>query len=462
MVCRLIFLLVAAEALLSCHKQDFLDKKPATTLVVPSTFSDFQALLDNTYIMGLVPTLGEASADNYFFPYAYWMGLDTRQYNAYIWAKDIFDGQGEQMDWNLPYSQVFYANVILDGLAKMNVTAANSAQWNAMEGAALFTRGFAFYNLAQVFAPVYDSATAAGDMGIPLRLSPDITTPTVRSSVQATYDQLLSDLQQAAVLMPADFQYTNRNRPCRQAALALLARAYLSIRDYTSAGKYADSALQEYSTLIDYNTTDTTVGSPFGVLNNETIYQASFINSSSGYSTALAGLFYPNTRVDTVLFRSYASDDLRRVIYYRVKPDDSSYFKGSYTGVNYPFGGLATDELYLIRAESAARAGQLGAAQNDINTLLKNRWRTGTFSGYTFTSVEQARDTILAERRKELVFRGLRWTDLRRLNKEGANITLTRNLNGVIYTLAPGSNHYTLPIPPDVLTLADIPNNVRD
>ncbi len=63
-----------------------------------------------------MPTLGESSADNYFFSFATWNKLDTREHNAYIWAVDIFNGQGGQLDWNTPYQQVFYANVVLDGL----------------------------------------------------------------------------------------------------------------------------------------------------------------------------------------------------------------------------------------------------------------------------------------------------------------------------------------------------------
>ena len=86
---------------------------------------------------------------------------------------------------------------------------------------------------------------------------------------------------------------------------------------------------------------------------------------------------------------------------------------------------------------------------------------TGTFTPYPIQSAAEALDTILVERRKELAFRGIRWSDLRRLNKEGWNITLTRNLNGVMYTLPPNSELYTLPIPPDVINSSGIIQNPR-
>jgi starch-binding outer membrane protein, SusD/RagB family len=447
----------------SCHK-GFLDAKPSTNLEVPTTLSDFQALLDNTTVFGLVPTLGEASADNYFFTYPYWQTLDTREKNAYVWTVDIFQGQGGQQDWNTPYQQVFYANVVLDGLGSQP-SQDSVAEWNALEGAALFFRAFAFYNIAQVFAPLYADSLINMPLGIPLRLHADINTPSTRSTIGQTYQQIIRDLDSAELFLPAGEPNAYRNRPIRLAAQALLARVYLSMRKYPRARAYADSALQAYSTLIDYNTLDTLNPFPIILLNAETLYQASFLGvsvASAPYPLALAGGFYPNTRIDSGLMHSYDPNDLRRIVCYNYKPLDASDLKGSYAASFIPFGGLATDELYLIRAECAARDSDANSAMADIDSLLSKRWRTGTFPGYTVGSAREALDTVLLERRKELAFRGLRWTDLRRLNAEGANDTLTRNLNGTLYTLAPNSSLYVLPIPPDVISLSAIAQNVRD
>ena len=460
---QLLLLVILVGVLQACHK-GFLDAKPSTNLEVPTTLNDFQAILDNTTVFGLVPTLGEASADNYFFTYPYWLTLDTREKNAYVWAVDIFQGQGGQQDWNTPYQQVFYANVVLDGLGS-KPGPDSVAQWNALEGAALFLRAFAFYNIAQVFAPAYDTSLLNVPLGIPLRLHADINTPSTRSTIGQTYQQIIQDLDSAELFLPSGEPNAYRNRPIRLAAQAMLARVYLSMRSYSQARAYADSALLAYSALIDYNTLDTTMGEPISLLNAETLYQASFLSGAVGstpYLLALAGGFYPSTRIDTGLMQSYDPNDLRRVIYYNYKPPDLSDLKGSYANSFVPFGGLATDELYLIRAEGAARAKDAISAMADIDTLLSKRWRTGTFPGYIVGSWQEALDTVLLERRKELAFRGLRWTDLRRLNAEGANDTLIRNLNGTLYTLAPNSDLYVLPIPPDVISLSTIAQNVRD
>jgi len=99
----------------------------------------------------------------------------------------------------------------------------------------------------------------------------------------------------------------------------------------------------------------------------------------------------------------------------------------------------------------------------DLNTLLQNRWRAGVFTPVTATDADDALGKILAERRKELLFRGLRWTDLRRLNKEPRRaLTLTRTVNGQVYTLLPNDVRYVYAIPSNVLSFnPDMPQNPR-
>jgi len=430
----------------SCKKA-FLDQLPSTLLVVPSTLADYQQLLDNTLVMGQTPVLADVSADNYYLPYASWQSIDSRERNACIWASDIYSGQGKVDDWDVPYQQVFYANVVLEGLSTIPLTTMNRQQWQNTQGSALFLRAYAFYNLAQLFTPAWDSSTAGTDPGIPLRLHSDVTAPSVRASVAATYAQITGDLQLARSLLPPTLPTLNPNRPSQPAALALLARIFLGLRAYGPAGRYADSALQLCDSLIDYNTLNLSSRFPFNALNAETLYQSNVLT----YTQFLAGIVYPNTIVDSALYASYAANDLRRSAFYQLSAAGHPNIKAGYAGLIWPFTGLATDELYLIRAECAARSGNTSAALAGLNTLLRHRFKAGTFVPVSAATPAGALDIILSERRKELPFRGLRWTDLRRLNQEGRNITLTRVLNGTTYRLLPGSSRYTLPIPPDVL-----------
>lgn len=159
---------------------------------------------------------------------------------------------------------------------------------------------------------------------------------------------------------------------------------------------------------------------------------------------------------------SYREDDLRKLRKSAVFNVADTTYRNSYNGRRYCFGGIATDEVYLIKAECLARAGIVNEATEVLNHLWMHRAdNTKPFVALTADSPDEALKLILSERRKELIFRGLRWQNLRRLNKEGADITIMRTVNGQEYTLAPNSPSYVLPIPPDEIRLSGIHQNER-
>ena len=141
---------------------------------------------------------------------------------------------------------------------------------------------------------------------------------------------------------------------------------------------------------------------------------------------------------------------------------DGYYVKRSYNGSGVtPFTGLAVDELYLIKAECLARVGEVGEAMKVLNSLLVYRFPPDKFEPLQATDAADALATILLERRKTLVYRALRWDDLKRLNKEGANITLTRVLDGEVFTLPPNDPRYVFNIPDDEIAASGITQNRR-
>lgn len=439
--------------LLSGCTKTFLDKKPDQTLVVPQTFQDLQALLDNTNSMNLnLPALGEVSSDDYYVTDAGFSSVSTPMFrNAYTWNKDLYEGSPDVIDWNYAYQQIFYSNVVLEGLEKMNAAQRADPRYAAERGSALFFRAFALYAAAQLFCKPYAPATASADLGMPIRTSSDITQKSTRASVKATYDQVIADLQESLGYLPATVSI--KTRPCLAAGSGLLARVYLSIGDYPHAQQYAGQALTAYSTLIDYNTSSTTRLHPFRKYNAEVIfhslmYYTSFANTS-------------RMRIDTTLYRSYDDHDLRKILFF-TPADDGQTYKGSYAGTDDLFNGIAVDELYLIRAEAAARQGNTEAAMTDLQTLLANRYVTGTYRPQPAANAGDALQRVLTERRKELLFRGLRWSDLRRFNMEkGREVVLERKLNGKVYTLLPNDPKYVLPVPGLVIQLGGIPQNPR-
>jgi hypothetical protein len=288
-------------------------------------------------------------------------------------------------------------------------------------------------------------------LGIPILTNSSISQTPVRATVAATYTQIENDLMAASHLLPITPLY--KTRPSLPATYAMLARMYLSKSDYSHALLYADSSLNLSDSLMNFNNLDTTASWPIMLFNKEVVFHANLILYSE---------FIPsNFIVDSLLYSSYSPNDLRKSVFFTLNAGYET-FRGQYGGSYYYFGGLATDELYLIRAECYARGGDVIDAMADLNSLLVTRWRTGTFVPYTAVNATDALNQILTERRKELICRGVRWTDLRRLNMEPTySIALTRNLNGFLYTLPPNSIDYTLPIPVQETQVSNIQQNPR-
>jgi hypothetical protein len=444
---------ISCMFVLSSCKKDWLDAKPDSLLTVPSTISDFQNLLNyNNYFNSNQPGLGELATDDYYFSVANYSAQQLLEQYAYIWAVDVFNGSASVQDWDNPYKAVLNCNLSVEGLAKITPTSATLVNWNTAEGTALFYRSFEFFNLVQTFAMPFDSSSFRTDLGIPLKLSSDVNDKVGRGTVQNVYDQILADLHVAATLLPTTPTAGSLFQPGRNTVYGLLTRVYLSMNDYFDALKYADSCLAISSSLLDYNTLNPSSTYPITHPNDEVIFDYNLVN----YSGIDRSSF-----VDSLLYMTYDSNDLRRSIFFTVSGTGYK-FKGGYYPAPVCWGGIATDEMYLSRAECWARMGNTSSAMGDLNTLLSYRYKTGTFIPYNITDPSIALDTILLERRKELLFRGTRWLDLRRLNKEPAfAATLTRILNGQTYTLPPNDPRYAYPIPQDELLYNPIPQNQR-
>lgn len=441
-------------------KKGFLTENPSSEFITADNLEKISGLLKDTLLMGETPVLGEISSDDYFLNAGRFKELFGYEKNACIWDADIFKGEENIPDFNLLYKQIHYCNVVIEKLAaiKRDIYPYQQPQWKETRGAALFMRAFAIFNLTQIFTTPYDKDKASDELGIPLPLSSDISKVPDRSTMQVCYDEAINDLKEAAELLPETISPTSRSMPNKPAAYALLARIFLSQRNYTDALIYAGKCLDIHKDLIDFNKLDYNQRFPVGALNVETLYKTWMISASN----VIQGRVMSETVIDSGLFKLYDRDDLRKEAFFMTNAKKQPIFKSNYSGKSLAFSGLATDEMFLVQAECNARQGLIGKAMEDINLLLENRYKTGTLIRRQAFSIEEALDIILKERRKELVFRGLRWLDLRRLNQEDANIILTRMGEGNIYQLLPGSKKYALPFPPDALRGTAIIQNERE
>lgn len=440
---RILFLAVAL-LITGCEK--FLNEKTDQKLITPSRIKDLQALLDNELLINQrIPRAAELSADDYYLENATWRVLNDFDKRMYIWEKRNLFQAGSSNDWGNAYQNVNYANIVLADIDKVVRTAGDQAEWDHAKGHALFVRGQAFLHIVLIWAPAYDDNSKG--LGIPLKLDPDISKKIPRATLARTYEQIISDLKAAADLLPVASVHVSR--PSRAAAYALLARTYLSMRRYVEMGEYASKCLQLKNTLKDFNTLNLEAVFPFAprFSNMEEIITESAMIATPALSNIAA-------RIDSNVFSSYHQYDLRKKAFFR-----NNGFRGSYTGMAALFSGISTSEVYLMRAESYARAGNISAAIEDLNRLLEKRFVVNTFVPLAANTAAEALSLILAERRKELIMRGLRWMDVKRLNKEGANITLKRIIDGKTYLLPPDDPGYALPIPEDVIRISGIEQN---
>lgn len=436
----------------NCKK--YLDIPSDKRMVIISNLEDLQSLLDAFNQINFVdPGAGEASADNNFLTDAAWQSLGEYDRSMYIWSDrnvivpySVYSGN----IWATCYNIIYRANTVLFHIARMEKTIENEDQYNNIKGQAHFLRAKSYLQMAWIWCLSYDSTSKNTDLGLPLRLTPDFNEPSTRSTLDETYSQIIDDFIMAVQLLPREA--IHRIRPGKGAAFGYLSRCYLSMRKYTEAGLYADSCLQIHSELMDFNTDipNPNANYPIPQLNAEVVYFARMATPSV--------LSYGS--VDTILYNSYDEMDLRKKTFFR-DVEGRKVFRGSYNQNAIPFTGLATDEMYLTLAECLVRRGDVQLALKSFNELMITRWDKDDFSTTITESPSEALELILKERRKELLYRDLRWMDIKRLNKENYNIILSRMVNDKVYTLAPNDPKFALAIPEDIISRSNIIQNPR-
>jgi tetratricopeptide (TPR) repeat protein len=442
-------LITAAFTLLGCKK--YLDKKPDKALSTIGSLYDMQSLLDD-YVRLNTQTAAATviASDDYYVKDAALAAIsqegDKRIYN---WQKGN-QFEGTLNGWYYSYLTVYYGNAVLEHISDVDRNVANQTTWDNVKGQAHFFKGTGMLFATSIWAAAYEEATAGTTMGVPIRANTDFNIVSTRASLEQCYAQLIDDFKAAARLLPPSQVHVMR--PSKVAAYAMLSRAYLMMNKYAEAKLYADSALRLNNVLLDYNDLNAAATNPFTAYKGEVLCHLATANPTI--------LNQSNAIVVDELYQQYHADDLRKTVFFRSVGVDQYTFKGNYTGGNAQFLGPAVDEVYLNRAESLARLNQLPEALADLNHLMSKRWnKNKVYLPYASNDQATVIDYVLKERRKELLMRGTRWTDLKRLNKLGANLEIGRSYNSGGAVLPANSQRYVLSIPEEVITLTGMPQN---
>ncbi|MDF2159381.1 RagB/SusD family nutrient uptake outer membrane protein [Algoriphagus sp. CAU 1675] len=416
--------------LFSCN--GFLEEKPRKSLLVPEKAEEVRAILDNYNYLTLSPLLGFMLSDEWETTSQDWESFDPWQQNSYLWNETIFDPQERSSDYQTLHGQMFYANTCLDLLG--NLEESKSVQISQMKGEALVIRSKVLFDLALLFLPGPNSSLT-DQIKIPVNLTSDVNTPLQMIGVSELFVLIKRDLEMAFSILPEESDF--KTRPDKRVAMGLLARIYLYEQNWEKALEAANYVIQYGDGLLNYLDLDPTKSYPFSVFNQETLFFQQM-------QTSIIPL-RPTTSLKEELYESYLENDLRKALFFKMSPTQGALFKGSYTGGFRLFSGIGLSEMYLIAAEAGIRMGRQEEGLQRLNELGENRY--SDFNPWQNLSQQEAIGLVMKERNRELVFRCLRWMDMKRTKYLDPSFTTEREINGEIYTLK-NEEQFILKLPP--------------
>lgn len=442
--------------------EGFLELKREANQVIPKDLKDYDALISNR-LMSTQSShlLGSVGGDEFevstqvwhSFPLAY-----SVEKNAYIWSDDVYESK-EVDDWNKAYQRILYANITLDAI-KLNLKTGDEQAYRRVVGQAYFHRAWNFFQLAQEFCDSYGEQPEL-QLGIPLRTSYDLEQTFKRSTLKETYAHIIEDLENAHMLLPVE--QNSPFLPNRPAAYGLLARVYLNMGNFERAFHYSSLSLDDNDFLIDLNDID------FVFLNEGSSPFSSMLYGIGNRSVLFMSIFSPviasaaRFNVANEFYNDFAVEDLRKSLFFH-HFNGRVIYVGSYYGQGHSnfFSGLSTEEQYLINAECAARLGLLDVSLERLNQLIKHRHAKDMYAEIEVSDNQELMSIILMERRKELYMRGVRWEDIRRLNREGKHITvIKKEIGGAEFTLEANSSKWVWPIPDSEILRNSLEQNQR-
>jgi tetratricopeptide (TPR) repeat protein len=339
--------------------------------------------------------------------------------------------------WNATYNQIYAANSVIEGVqTSASLSIENKKQ---LQGEALFIRALLHFYLVNLFGDVpYITQTDYKKNSIVTRI------PT-----KEVYDHIITDLESAINFLPDNYNSTDRVRPNRFTAKALLARTYLYNKSYAEAANAASAVLNETDLfLLEEN-----IDQVFLINSKETIWQLQ--SATAGRNTQEGAIFIfvsgppPLVALSNDLVNSFTIDDLRKSNWIKEVTDGATTWHHAYKYKEENFTAASKEysivfrltEQYLIRAEARAQQGDLIGAKEDLNKI---RHRAG-LNDTTAITQQEILEAILQERRWEFFTEhGHRFFDLKRFNQ----------LDNVLSAIKPGWNttDSLLPIPQSELS----------
>ena len=400
-----------------------------------------------TYITGLsadefIPYAGPAVPDLYL--------LSTNKLTL------LQDGAVQPI-WESAYKTIYNANAIIEGIAASTSAALSAKTRQELTAEAKFVRALGYFYLTNLF----------GEVPLALTIDFNKTVRLKRAPQEQVYQQIIEDLKAAAADLPSGYERgkEERIRPNKWAATALLARAYLYVKDYPAAATAASTVISQQ----ELYTLETDLNNVFRATSREAIWQLKQTTAGSIMAATPEGYLLipgePTHQTSTQLvltgqlLQAFEAGDKRRTDWVdstdNTNPGPSNpnltYYPTKYKiGPGTLYHGLPAEyytvlrlaEMYLIRAEATAN-GALGGTADGVNDVNEIRKRAGLPSLSTSLSKEQLLKAIEHERQIELFSEwGHRWLDLKRT---GHAHDVLNNISGKLPWAGDHQLLYTIP-----------------
>ncbi|WP_441000020.1 RagB/SusD family nutrient uptake outer membrane protein [Fodinibius sp. SL11] len=348
--------------------------------------------------------------------------------------------------WSQAYSTINHANNIIAEVENLdNITQENKDQ---ILGEAYFIRSLAFFDLTRTFG---GAPGEAGTMGIPLPTEPsrqiDENSFPERASIEASYNQVQSDLQAAENRLTG---YSSPNRVSEAAVQALFSRLYLYTQEFGLAEQYATDVIVNQNFELVENFADIFITENTA----EAIFELSFNTTDPN---DIRFWYYPSSgggRGDIALHKDYAEMVMSRSNDERGDLIAFDTNVGVYYPTKYQKSGsddniqiLRLAEMYLNRAEARARkqTPDITGALTDLNEI-RNRAGLQDTAGTGVDEQQEVLQAIEKERGIEFIEEGHRWYDLVRTGRAIDVLTNIDRTNGEPVSLT-NSGRMVFPIP---------------
>lgn len=343
-----------------------------------------------------------------------------------IFSKSILTNNSYVRDtWSQSYRAINICNNIL-----ANISIVNAADRDRVKGEALFIRGLMYFEMVKLYAKPYSAGNTSTNLGLQI-----VTTPTIngsitavnlapRSTVKATYDQILADLTAAKPLLANDYGVYAGT----YAASAVLSRVYLQMENFTKARDEANEVIENSGASLEgtySNVFNNTSPSSEDIFVLPVTAQDGDNDLHTFWSIADYGARDGDVEINQSHLDLYEANDDRLALFFDY--GGGYYYSGKWLlqYKNIPL--IRLSEMYLTRAEANFRLST-NIGDTPANDMLAIRDRAG------LAAIPTTLNNITKERHLELAHEGQRIHDVKRLRQ---------SVDGFAYD----ANKLVLPIP---------------